>query len=479
MRDNSPFMTLRSTASWLLLLLAVLAPWLVGAQSRLPGIIGACSLFLVALLFLVVIQRAREHRWPLIPKPVIISVAVLLGCLAWWATQPEPPFATPFAAENYAWIQDSYPAGLLQMPRMERLVFLACLLGGFLAAVDLSHDETFRRRLCLLIGSSGLAIGVYALGIRWLGLPLVPWAVIDGGTERYDVSFFHHCGPAACLNVAWVLIFFSRPNQRQSSAFAILSSLAILVLVALAQPLWRSQSAGAVAGGIFVAGLTWTMLQRRGLVTPARVRTALALFLTSLFAWQAFWAWRSLNRFPDHWVSAAQTRMIAPIRDARIRALAMQRGDRLAFSAAPARPIAWIAAGRMAMDYPLLGLGPGSWVRIIPLYSNEPLIQTFFQHRQFAHHDLLQTAAEWGIVPALLFLGLWIGGLWRATANTDPPTAEGMNVTLALVVLAVHSTLHFPLQIPALQIWAALLLAAAWSTPARPTPAASTQAKAF
>jgi O-antigen ligase len=323
-----------------------------------------------------------------------------------------------------------------------------------------------------------LAIGVYALGIRWLGLPLVPWALIDGGPERYDVSFFHHCGPPACLNVAWVLIFFFRPNQRRSSPFAILSSLAILVLVALDLPLWRSQSAGAIAGGIFIIGATWTILQRRGFVTPARIRTALALAFAALLTWQALWAWRSLHNFPDHWVSAQQTIHIAPVRDARIRAHAMQRGDRLAFSTAPARPIAWIAAARMAMDYPFLGWGPGSWVRIIPLYSNEPLIQTFFQHRQFAHHDLLQTAAEWGILPALLFLSLWIGALLRATANTDPKTAEGMNLTLAVVVLALHSTLHFPLQIPALQIWAALLLAAAWSTPKKPTPILSTETRA-
>jgi len=96
------------------------------------------------------------------------------------------------------------------------------------------------------------------------------------------------------------------------------------------------------------------------------------------------------------------------------------------------------------------------------VFSNEPTVSTFYQHRQFAHHDLLQTAAEWGIVPALLWVALWVGAFYRAIRR-DPTDLREMGLVLALIALALHSMLHFPLQLPLFQLWAALLLGLAWS----------------
>jgi hypothetical protein len=42
-----------------------------------------------------------------------------------------------------------------------------------------------------------------------------------------------------------------------------------------------------------------------------------------------------------------------------------------------------------------------------------------------------------------------------------------MGLVLSLTALALHSMIHFPLQIPAFQLWAALLLGIAWSRRAR------------
>jgi O-antigen ligase len=118
----------------------------------------------------------------------------------------------------------------------------------------------------------------------------------------------------------------------------------------------------------------------------------------------------------------------------------------------------------MTADYPLVGLGPGAWVTHGVLYSNDTIVNTFYQHRQFAHHDLLQTAAEWGGLGAVAWLALWIGGFWRATRfDLQSPPAE-IDLVLSLLGIAVHSTVHFPLQNPALLLWAVLLLGLAWSS---------------
>ena len=58
----------------------------------------------------------------------------------------------------------------------------------------------------------------------------------------------------------------------------------------------------------------------------------------------------------------------------------------------------------MAADYPLIGLGPGAWVKRSALYTRDSVVNTFYFYRQYAHHDLLQFAAEWGVLPALVAL---------------------------------------------------------------------------
>lgn len=461
-------MPFRAIAALFVLIAAAAAPWMSGANTRL--IIGGwwvAAPLLLAFLF-VAAQKVSDRKWFDIPWPAVVGTTFLLGCIAWWATKSELEFPTAFSAEHWRFLETTFPFMIFQWPREERLAFLASVLLGFLAVVDLGSSSDFRRRLRLTLGWSGLALAFYALGMRWLGWPTLPWINQAADTERFNVAFFHHSGPGACLNLAWPLLVFCPPGNGQARLSPIWR-VAVVLVVAAALPLWHSISSPLIAMALLITG---AVLQRPAISAKSFSPLVVRSLIAAAFLVIGLWQWRSIQRLaaqPDGWTSAAQTARDAPARDALIKTAALKRGDRLVASTTPPRPAAWLAAIRMASDYPLIGLGPGSWVKRVVLYSNDSIVNTFYQHRQFAHHDLLQTAAEWGGLGLCAWLAIWVGGLWRITRRSAMPREIG--VTLALVGIAVHGTVHSPLQNPALLLWTILLLGLAWS--ASPTSSTS------
>jgi hypothetical protein len=458
-------MVLSRIASWILLALGAAAPWICGARSHLPGVLWFVGALLLAAFLLVTAERYREGRGLQIPK-ALGGVSIALGlCLVWWAAFTDPPFATPFTAEHWGVLETQFPTAILQWPRTERLWFAICLLWGFVVTADLGRTEAFRRQLCLVIGLSGLAAACGALAQRYLGAGVPPWLYISGSTERYNFVFFHHSAAAACLNFAWPLLVF-REWRGGGMIPRVIAVFITLVVAVLCFPLWRSESAWAVASGLAVAGVTWLTFLRFKLASPRLVWLVFGGVLLAAFIWQLNAVRQMQKQQPDNWISAEDTGYSSSVRDARLRMLSQQRGDRLVLSPAPPRPAAWLTGLRMAAAHPFLGDGPGSWVRSAVLYSNDPIVNTFYQHRQFAHHDLLQTAAEWGILPALLWVFIWVGGFYRGVRR-DPSGAHEVALVLALFGMALHSLIHFPLQVPALQVWTILLLGLAWSRRSR------------
>lgn len=464
-------MPFRRLSAFLLLAAASVAPWVAGANTTLPFGGWWLALPLAAAFASIVCDRIHVKIPLTIRWPAWVAVIFLLGCLAWWMVTPAPVFATAFAAEHWQFLKRTFPFVILSWPRTGHLFFFAAILLGFITAIELGRDETFRRNLRAIIGLNGIILALYALGIRWLGWTTPAWIQLAGDTERFNVWFFHHNGPGGCLILAWPLLLF-HPSRRRNARSGIAVA-AIFLIAGSALTLWHSTSPPAILAGLLFLGLSWQWLAAKNPAWPHFVRGAIVALFAGIFAWQA----RSIvemNRvFPDGWISAAETLQTAPVRDAALRTAANRRGDRLVASPAPPRPAAWLTALRMTADHPLVGQGPGAWVTHAVLYSNDPLVNTFHQHRQFAHNDLFQTAAEWGGLGALAWLALWIGGFWSATRRDASGRFREMDVVLSLLGIAVHSTVHFPLQNPVLLLWTALLLGLAWSAVERhPTPEA-------
>jgi O-antigen ligase len=198
-------------------------------------------------------------------------------------------------------------------------------------------------------------------------------------------------------------------------------------------------------------------------VIPAGVTV---IFVAAILV-QLFVAFRLQRTYPDRWSSAEETHELAPDRDAGVKKRALERGDHLVASSAPPRAVAWVTALRMASDNLVIGQGPSSWVYRSVLYSNEPIVNTFHQHRQFAHNDLFQTAAEWGVAPAVAWVLAWAGAFWNCARRSADNLVSELPILLALLGMGLHALMHFPLQVPALQLWTALVLGLAWSRPPR------------
>jgi hypothetical protein len=465
-------MSLRSLAAWLLLATAAAAPWMAGANTTLamPG--WWLALPLATAFGCLAGDRLKTKTLPALSWPVTLATLFLLGCLARWLTNPPPGFSTAFSEEHWRFLETQYPFVMLHWPHTGRVSFLIAALLGFLAAIDLGAEKKFRDRLLGVLATSGLLLACYALGIRWLGWTSPPWIQLPLHPEKFNVWFFHHNAPGAAFNLAWPLLLF-RDSVTGKGRFVLVACVLAMISAAVFPP-WHSISAPAIAAGLFALGTTLRWLHSRKPVASQHLfRGLIAVLFAGIFSWQA-WSVVALEReHPDGWESAAKTRAEAAVRDAALKSAASRRGDRLVVSDAPARPAAWLTAWRMAKDYPLVGLGPGSWVTQAVLYSNDSLVNTFYQHRQFAHHDLLQVAAEWGGLAAAAWLVLWAGAFWRVAAGIYSPERSQLGVMLALLGIALHSTVHFPLQNPVLLLWTLLLLALAWSSaaPASTQPA--------
>ncbi len=453
---------LERSSAWLLLTAAALAPWIAGARTKIGWDLTLLSALLGAAFIALVALRVRERRGLQISPLVAIAAVFFVLCLGWWAWLPEPLFATNFAAEHWSFLESKYPASLLLRPRGERLLFLVCAVLSLVAAVDLGRRDSFRRAAALTIGASGLIAACYTLGQYWLEWETPPWLFVAQGPDRYAGTYFHHSAASAGFNVAWPLAVFTALRLGRTG-LAIALGVVTAGIAAIALPLWDAQTAIAVAGGLAVAGALHVYLGRQGHLHPQWTPWAIGVLLVGVVAFQFVTIVRLRDDFPDGWISAEQTQDNAAGRDAYVREQADQRGDRLVASAAPPRAVAWLTSLRMAADNPILGGGPGSWVYRSMLYTNEPIVNTFHQHRQFAHNDLFHTAAEWGILPTLAWLVIWGGAFvhlaWR---TADEPLAE-LPLLLALLGLGLHALMHFPLQLSSLQLWGAILLGLAWS----------------
>jgi len=116
----------------------------------------------------------------------------------------------------------------------------------------------------------------------------------------------------------------------------------------------------------------------------------------------------------------------------------------------------------MAADYPMFGVGLGSWPEIYPQYRRAPWSPVMFRE---AHDDYAQTLAETGIAGiALVIWFFWMIGkqirrfLLNGGGRATPVLAM---VCAGVVAAAVHECVDFSLQIPANALLATFLLALA------------------
>lgn len=110
----------------------------------------------------------------------------------------------------------------------------------------------------------------------------------------------------------------------------------------------------------------------------------------------------------------------------------------------------WRASLRIIRDYPLWGTGPGTW-RWFQGYYREPSMQ---QNPEYAHSDLLNLAADYGLVGLGLVLAALVYFYRHALQVGRPEQASdersfAVGSVLAVTMILGHSVLEFNLHIPA------------------------------
>jgi O-antigen ligase len=133
-------------------------------------------------------------------------------------------------------------------------------------------------------------------------------------------------------------------------------------------------------------------------------------------------------------------------------------------------------ASRVALralpDVGLFGFGPGTFRVVFPIYNTGSVNQAPGTWR-FLHEDYLQTLLEWGWLGAILWALLFFGGItvairsykeyarmeWTPRRRVLQPLA-----IIALVGVALHALLDFPLQIESIQLYMATYLGLCWGS---------------
>lgn len=326
------------------------------------------------------------------------------------------------------------------------------MLGALLMAGDLGSHVVWRRSALSLMAWTGVAEAVFGLMHRVSGDIGNYWGTV--GTLRFKETafgfFWYHGNAGAFLNLCWPLLVtmtsreFSRPPS--GGPFEQLRRAGhVLGLLCIASAIWVNHSRAAQAIFLVQALVTAVVLALNhassGTVTRGGMRSSLvvagAFILALAILGYAFDLGKSLNKW-------------ARFGDGGVDALGRWGVLRTCWQ--------WMD------QVPALGFGPGTFSAVFLVKSNG-MADVPSGYWQFAHNDYLQTFLEWGWMGLLFWMAIGcsiLGGLIFTTLKTvhsDRTAAQVkmLSVTVALLSLALHAFVDFPLQIFAIQLYVATL----------------------
>jgi hypothetical protein len=123
-------------------------------------------------------------------------------------------------------------------------------------------------------------------------------------------------------------------------------------------------------------------------------------------------------------------------------------------------------------DIGSFGFGPGTFRAVFPSYnkgSTKPVPGTW----RFLHEDYLQTALEWGWLGSSLWALLFFGGIAKGIRSYRKYGARDWTprrrllqpiIVIALIGVALHALVDFPLQIVSIQLYVATYLGLCWGS---------------
>ncbi|MFL6501159.1 MAG: O-antigen ligase family protein [Candidatus Udaeobacter sp.] len=427
------------------------APWAYGGTTSES--IQVTNWVLLAALVLWLIELLISRRKPRVPRLLFFLTAALICIGGWMVFNAKSVYDTDFSVfvplHNFA----LHVAGSVDYPISAAwMIRAALLLGIVLFVADLSQSKRWLLRLWYVIGLVGGSIALLGLLQKATGTLMIFWLPPPPYPVRvttFFASYYYHGNAGAFLNLVWPLsaglvirAFASASHPWMRATWT--SVFLITIAAVLAN---TSRMAQLIALLLLIAiCVQFGPLLLRKLTSGKSVALAgaLAIGLALIAFAQAVHLEQPLKR----WQTEAQ----------RISTDARWHAFRVAMGAVPhAR---------------LCGFGPGTFRVVFPTYNIQSANQAPGTWR-FLHDDYLQTLLEWGwiggILWALLFFGGIIVGIRSYKKHARPEWAPRRRVLqplvmIALVGVAVHALVDFPLQIESIQLYVATYLGLCWGS---------------
>ncbi len=332
------------------------------------------------------------------------------------------------------------------------MVRTTALLGCVWVGADLVRDPRWLMRLWWALGLAGGSLALLGLFQKASGAEMIFWLPLDPSdppVSTFFATYYYHGNAGAYLNLALpaVLGLAYRYATRPSNPGARALWIGLLVIMVVAVMSDTSRMGQAIAGLIvlvFLCSFGGSIARRlRGL----ELKTALTALVVGVAALWAITQASHLDLARKRW-DAVETTVA---RDARWQA------DAVAMSGLP-------QAGP-------LGFGAGTFSVAFP-YLNRLVSKPVEGDWLFLHNDYLQTLLEWGwlggLLWALLFFGGMLSGLRDLTSKARSEVMfprQKVFLTVALIALigvALHAAVDFPLQIASIQLYAAVWVGVCW-----------------
>lgn len=434
---------------WALLALLAFIPWPMGGF--LPWAIRALVLsasFITVVYFLLKLA-SQDKRLPPVLFLFTVFALIFLGWFMTLNSEFLPRVSSPLLLPVNQFFFH-LPGSLNRAVSFECMGRIVPLLAVCWMCADASRDLVWRKRL--IVGMAFIGTVIISFGIlEKMAGPHRFWTQYGHNVWPF-ASFYYHANAGAFINLILPLVA------------ALAWKAAFINTSPWPRSLWISALVISTAGG-FINASKGALL----------VLLVLILFLTII-------TFQSLKKIKSLRHGIPTTLLII--------FLLMGTVSLLAFSADLRAPVErWmeayearesIASGRlqvaniclkMSHEAGYFGFGPGTFESTFPyavaVYGHAP-----FGHWRFAHQDYLQILVEWGKIGLAIWCVLYFGGVFSALYHGFS-SHNGFRhrdkfmlqcVALSLMGCAIHAVMDFPLQVPAIQLYVAVLVGIAWGT---------------
>ncbi len=476
-----------ASGGWLAIALTA-APWMFGS-TRHWAIIRLCELLSLMACFWTAGSLLDKRRLPV--RSVVTWCVLFLLISGWLVTLSVPPLTVDQFVENHlARIAARWPGSVMLKSPVETMWLFTGLLFALVVTIDLSREKMWRTGLCAVMALTGASITVLGIVQIKTGATAMLWDTSVRFTGYFFGPFFQRTNAGAFINLVWPLsgalairgLTLRRGgNLGQSLGFAFWSVICLTTLSGLTAVDSKASHFNVVL--MTSLGLLWLLWRLRWSGFRRQIpKLLLAATISACLLGTVGIAVGNLShiseRWKELWVPTRQgfgtsQHTFSKMRDD----LFMESKDPVARTLFGTQRLEAMTCLRMIPQAGLLGFGPGTWTKTFPHFTEDPLLRTFLLTVQFAHHDFLQTVTEWGILGAAAWGVLIVGGLWnglrllrrKRAANGQIDGEEALTIGLMLVMAGVliHGMIDFPLQIPSIQLYAAVIVGLLWAEVAK------------